>query len=124
MDYSFGSWVKRRRKALDLTQQDLAEKVGCSLLIFKIESDGRRPSRQMAELLAEHLDIPFDQRDLFMQVARQEKNVDRLEPIQPVSEFISVPVVQQFFNQAATSPYPYRRTRARTAPDRSADSKS
>ena len=37
MDYSFGNWIKRRRKALDLTQQELADRVGCSLsLIFKI----------------------------------------------------------------------------------------
>ncbi|MBI3166213.1 MAG: helix-turn-helix transcriptional regulator, partial [Chloroflexi bacterium] len=47
MDYSFGTWVKRRRKALDLTQQELARQIGCSpSLIFKIESDERRPSRQ------------------------------------------------------------------------------
>jgi len=49
MDYSFGNWVNRRRKALDLTQQELAQRVGCSLaIIVKIESDERRPSRQDA----------------------------------------------------------------------------
>jgi transcriptional regulator with XRE-family HTH domain len=59
IDYSFGNWIKRRRKALDLSQQDLAERVGCSVsAIFKIESDERRPSRQIAELLAEQLQIP------------------------------------------------------------------
>lgn len=80
MDYSFGAWIKRRRKALDLTQQELAQRVGCSAsLIFKIESDERSISRQMAELLAEHLEIPSDQRDLFMRVARQEKMVDSLK---------------------------------------------
>src|SRR5688500_14674371 len=81
-DYSFGNWVRRRRKALDLTQQELAQRVGCSLsLIFKIESDERRPSRQVAELLAEHLEIPLDQRSLFLRVARQEKSVDQLEAV-------------------------------------------
>ncbi len=29
---SFGYWIRRQRKALDLTQQVLAEKVGCSLV--------------------------------------------------------------------------------------------
>ena len=49
MDYSFGNWVKRRRKALDLTQQELAQRVGCSLAtIVKFDSDERRPSRQDA----------------------------------------------------------------------------
>ena len=84
MDQSFGTWVKRRRKAADLTQQGLAQKVGCSLAtIVKIESDERRPSRQIAELLAQVLEIPLDQHDLFLKVARQQKGVDRLEGISP-----------------------------------------
>jgi predicted ATPase/transcriptional regulator with XRE-family HTH domain len=94
VDYSFGAWIKRRRKALDLTQQELAQRVGCSAsLIFKIESDERSISRQMAELLAEHLEIPSDQRDLFMRVARQEKMVDSLElPSRlPTAQSLSVP---------------------------------
>jgi transcriptional regulator with XRE-family HTH domain len=78
----FGVWVRRRRKALDLTQQELAQQLGCSVsLIFKIESDERRPSRQMAELLARHLEIPPDQRDLFIKVARREKAADNLDPL-------------------------------------------
>jgi predicted ATPase/DNA-binding XRE family transcriptional regulator len=93
MDYSFGNWIKRRRKALDLTQQELAQRVGCSnSLIFKIESDERRPSRQIAELLAQHLELPADQRDLFLKVARQEKGVDKLG-LQPIpDQTISHPI--------------------------------
>lgn len=87
VDYSFGNWIKRRRKALDMTQQELAQKVRCSVsLIFKMESDERRPSRQIAELLAEHLEIPSDQRAVFLKVARQEKSTDRLQSISPLPE--------------------------------------
>ena len=79
---SFGNWVKRRRKALDLTQPELAQRVGCSLAtIVKIERDERRPSLQIAELLAEHLEIPASERDLFIKVARQEKGDDHLEAL-------------------------------------------
>lgn len=82
MDYSFGNWLKRRRKALDISQQELAVRVGCSLsAIFKFESDARRPSRQIAELLAEHLQIPPEQRPQFLKVARREKMVESLEPL-------------------------------------------
>ena len=82
MEHSFGNWVKRRRKALDLTQQELAQSVGCSIsLIFKIESDERRPSRQVAELLANHLQIAPEQRSLFLKVARQEKAIEHLDSI-------------------------------------------
>lgn len=53
---SFGYWVLRRRKALDLTQAELAQQVGCSLnLIQKIERDARRPSRQLAERLRKEI---------------------------------------------------------------------
>lgn len=86
MNHSFGTWVKRRRKALDITQNELAARVGCSpSLIFKIESDERRPSRQIAELLAQHLEIPSDQRDLFLKIARQEKAIDELDSLSPLS---------------------------------------
>lgn len=86
MDYSFGTWVKRRRKALDLTQQELARQIGCSpSLIFKIESDERRPSRQMAELLAKQLDIPTEQQSIFLKTARQEKSIASLDSIPPPS---------------------------------------
>ena len=82
MEYSFGNWVRRQRKALDLTQQELAQRVGCSVsAILKIEADERRPSRQVAELLAKYLQIPADQTDLFLRVARKEKTVDSLGEI-------------------------------------------
>lgn len=43
---SFGYWLRRRRKALDLTQDELARLAGCALdTIKKIEADARRPSR-------------------------------------------------------------------------------
>ena len=71
--------------------------MGCSSsLIVKIESDGRRPSRQMVELLATHLEIPSDQRSLFMQVARQEKSVEHLESLKSINKSGSAPVSQAF----------------------------
>ncbi|MBV9789660.1 MAG: tetratricopeptide repeat protein [Chloroflexi bacterium] len=70
-DMSFGRWLKQRRKALDLTQDDLARQVGCSVVtIRKIEVDERRPSRQIAELLAHHLAILPHERSAFLQFAR------------------------------------------------------
>lgn len=84
--HSFGYWLRRRRKALDLTQAALAERVSCSLdLIQKIESDTRRPSRQIAEKLADSLGLDAAERVAFVQAARAERSVDRLAlPEQPV----------------------------------------
>ena len=93
--YSFGQWIKRRRKALDLTQAQLAEQVGCSLsTLVKIEADARRPSRQIAELLAQHLEIQPEQLDLFIRIARQEKRIRSLEAI-PGLEELSLSVLSR-----------------------------
>src|SRR5262245_14467425 len=76
---SFGYWIRRQRKALDLTQQALADKVGCSVAaIKKIEQDERRPSRQIAERLSDVLGVPANQRDVFLEVARGIRSVDQL----------------------------------------------
>src|SRR5215471_6227899 len=76
---SFGYWIRRQRKALDLTQRALAEGVGCSLAaIKKIESDQRRPSLQIAERLADILNIPAHQRKIFLECARGLRPVDQL----------------------------------------------
>jgi len=107
MDYTFGNWIKHRRRILDLTQRELAQRVGCSLsLIFKIESDQRRPSRQIAELLVEQLEIPADQRDLFMKVARQEKSTTNLETIPPLSALEPASTPKQKPGNLPLSPTP------------------
>jgi transcriptional regulator with XRE-family HTH domain len=76
---SFGYWLRRRRKALDLTQDELARQVGCAIgTLKKIETDERRPSKQLAELLADCLALPATERAAFLKVARAELAVDGL----------------------------------------------
>src|SRR5919202_6628801 len=76
---SFGYWLRRRRKALDLTQEELARRVGCSEgMIRRLEADERRPSREMAERIAAILELPPDERAAFLKVARAELSVERL----------------------------------------------
>ena len=78
---SFGHWVKRRRKALDLTQDALAQRVGCSKeLIAKLEGDARRPSTDIAQRLAEALQLPAVEHADFVRCARREVQVERLPP--------------------------------------------
>lgn len=68
---SFGYWLRRRRKALDLTQEALAQQIFCSgFTIRKIEADERRPSRRLAERLASALAIPGDELGGFLDAAR------------------------------------------------------
>ncbi len=68
---SFGAWIQRRRKALDLTQAELAGRVGCALgTIRKIETDERRPSKQVAARLADQLRLAPEELALFLKAAR------------------------------------------------------
>ncbi len=70
-DLTFGRLVRARRRALDLTQQDLARRVGYSVVtIRKVESDERRPSRQLAERLASCLSVGPSEADSFTRLAR------------------------------------------------------
>lgn len=71
LEISFGLWLKRRRRLLDLTQEELAERVSCSTVtIRKLESDERRASKQLVENLAQALDIPDAERERFLHYAR------------------------------------------------------
>lgn len=81
---SFGDWVRRRRRALDLTQAALAGKVSCSqAAIRKIEAEERRPSRALAQRLAEHLGIPAPERVAFVHAARLAQAPPQREPACP-----------------------------------------
>jgi predicted ATPase/DNA-binding XRE family transcriptional regulator len=84
---SFGYWLRRRRKALDLTQGELAQRIGCALgTVKKLETDERRPSKQLAERVADLLQISPDERAAFLKAARAELATDQLEIAQPSIE--------------------------------------
>jgi transcriptional regulator with XRE-family HTH domain len=69
-DISFGQWVKRRRKTLGITQDQLATHIGCAVVtIRKIESDERRPSLDVAHHLCQALQVPAANQAMFLQVA-------------------------------------------------------
>ena len=68
---SFGYWLKLKRKALDLTREELAKQVGYSAAtIRKIEDEERYPSAQVVERLADVFKIPQNERTDFLRFAR------------------------------------------------------
>ena len=71
---SFGYLLRRLRKAADLTQRELGRLVGCAAdTIHKIETDTRRPSRAVAERLADTLGLAGDERLAFIDSARSRR---------------------------------------------------
>jgi predicted ATPase/DNA-binding XRE family transcriptional regulator len=70
---SFGRWLRQHRKMMDLSCEALAERIGCTAsTLYKIEADERRASRQIAALLASHLNIPDEELADFLRFARAE----------------------------------------------------
>lgn len=99
---SFGEWLRRRREALGMTRAELANCAACSVsALRKIEADQRRPSRQLATLLAEGLQIPSEEQSRFVDAARGVRQVSRMGPAVPEA---LIPGLAQL-GQAAP-PYP------------------
>jgi predicted ATPase/DNA-binding XRE family transcriptional regulator len=68
---SFGKRLKELRRGMDLTQAEFAHRVGCSAnMLRKLESGERRPSRALAERLAQVLELPAPGRAEFLREAR------------------------------------------------------
>src|SRR5438552_2720447 len=83
---TFGQWVKQRRKALGLRQDDLARLDACSKeTINKIEGGQRRPSLQIAKLLALHLKIDAADYKAFLRLARPDLALGQLD-LTPLSQ--------------------------------------
>jgi transcriptional regulator with XRE-family HTH domain len=87
----FGRWLQKRRRALGLTQEELAQRVGCSAAtVRKIEADERRPSERVAERLMMSLQIEDDERPHFLRFARGGWSDDPLTPasVEPLPAFV------------------------------------
>src|SRR3954466_8888467 len=70
-DEQFKDWFKQRRKSLDFTQEELARQVGCSVATIRgMEQGVLHPSRQLAQLVAEALEIPSEEQAAFTMWAR------------------------------------------------------
>ncbi len=80
-EITFGVWLKQRRRRLDLTQAELARRVGCAVVtIRKFEDDERRPSKDLAERLAVCLNLAPEEYDPFIAFARAEPYLDAVNP--------------------------------------------
>ena len=84
-EQSFGLYVRQRRREMDLTQEELARRVGCAAITLrKIEADDLRASVQIAERLAMALAIPLEERAGFVRWARSVKPAaSDLPPVTP-----------------------------------------
>src|SRR5688572_12059216 len=70
-ELTFGEWLRQRRHILDLTQQELADQVGCArITLRRIEAGALKPSKELAQILLEKLGIPEAEREAWIRFAR------------------------------------------------------
>ena len=75
-ELSFGRWLRRRRRALDLTQKALANQVGCAeITVRRMEANAYKPSKELAFVLFEKLGIPEPERPQWILFARGMSNM-------------------------------------------------
>jgi len=68
---SFGEWLSQHRRMLDLTQQELANQVGCArITLRRIESGTLKPSKELALILLEKLGAPQAEHEAWLRFAR------------------------------------------------------
>jgi predicted ATPase/DNA-binding XRE family transcriptional regulator len=68
---SFGEWLRKQRRALDLSRQIFAKQVGCAeVTLRRIEVGTLKPSKELARLLVEKLSIPEAERAHWISFAR------------------------------------------------------
>src|SRR5215216_1603235 len=70
-EISFGEWLRKQRRALDLSRQAFADQVGCAAVTLRrIESGTLKPSKELANTLLEKLGIPEAERPQWISFAR------------------------------------------------------
>jgi transcriptional regulator with XRE-family HTH domain len=68
---TFGTWLRHQRHTLDLTQAELATRIGYSVVtVRKLERNEVRPSRQVAERLADLFALAAEPRAGLITLAR------------------------------------------------------
>jgi len=68
---SFGTWLRQKRRALDLTQKAFGDQIGCAeITVRRMEADDYKPSTTLALVLLEKLGIPEPERTQWVHFAR------------------------------------------------------
>src|SRR5215207_8581512 len=70
-EISFGTWLRKQRRALDLSRKTFADQVGCAeVTLRRIEAGTLKPSKELASILIDKLGIPEQERSQWVSFAR------------------------------------------------------
>jgi predicted ATPase/DNA-binding XRE family transcriptional regulator len=70
-EISFGNWLRKQRRTLDLSRQAFANQVGCAeVTLRRIEAGTLKPSKDLAQTILEKLGVPKAERPQWLSFAR------------------------------------------------------
>lgn len=97
----FGEWLRKQRRALDLSRQDLAHQAGCAeITVRRIERGTLKPSKELAAILLEKMGIPQNELEQWVRFARGLDDLPNRQnsfvpeprkPITPQESMVSLP---------------------------------
>ncbi len=83
---SFGTWLRQRRRELDLTQHAFAKQVGCArITLSRIEAGTLKPSRELASILLEQVAVPRNELEQWIRFARGQSGLPSKEQFVPAT---------------------------------------
>jgi non-specific serine/threonine protein kinase len=88
-EITFGTWLRQKRRMLDLTQEALAAQAGCArITLRRIENGALRPSQELALSLLENVGVPREERPQWVAFARGKAGL----PIKKAVSFEDEPI--------------------------------
>ncbi len=79
---TFGTWLKDQRRRLGMTQLGLARRVYCAeITIRKIEADQLRPSRELADLIVDAVQVAPMERPRTVAWARERSGARGMQAV-------------------------------------------
>ena len=70
-EISFGVWLRKQRRTLDLSRQAFADQIGCAeVTLRRIEAGTLKPSKELAGIILEKLGVPEVERPQWVSFAR------------------------------------------------------
>src|SRR5690349_6691314 len=91
-EISFGVWLRKQRRALDLTRQAFADQVGCAeVTLRRIEAGTLKPSRELANIILEKMGIREAERPQWISFARGVSGIPLSSASQSIKPVTNLP---------------------------------
>ena len=92
-EISFGVWLRKQRRALDLSRQVFANQAGCAeVTLRRIEAGTLKPSKELATIILEKIGVPESERSQWVSFARGLTGIPLSSSQPPERSLINSPV--------------------------------